>query len=229
MSLDKYLEGLSEQDSVKEKNAFITSSQSDVLLEKFEEWMLIAINTRGRVEREGKRIEFIQLLKYSSKDVGEFSLRVGKIKDQYYHMLGGERNRFLYDLINCSEENVFTIIPKDFRLNGISAERNKKITIIGNSGQMTGCGNKGLVVVKGNCSDQAGFSMLGGELLIEGNSGVSTGQMMSSGKIVVLGNTERNLGISSYAGEIHVNGEIKEISDDCKAKIYHKGKLIWPE
>ena len=71
-------------------------------------------------------------------------------------------------------------------------------------------GNENIRVI-GNVGDHAGYNKRSGRMIIEGDTG--------------------GLGNRMTGGEIHVSGEIeslgKIISD--KARIYHKGKLIWPE
>ncbi len=88
----------------------------------------------------------------------------------------------------------------------------------------------GKIILDGNVKNDTGRDMTGGEILITGSVDVSIGMYMKKGKITVNGNANYHLGLDAEGGEIYIGGEIKEkIRDHCKAKIYHKGELVWPK
>lgn len=65
-------------------------------------------------------------------------------------------------------------------------------------------------------------------LIVNGDLGVYTGLCMKQGQLIINGNTGYYLGFMACGGEIYVNGEIEKISANCKAKIYQRGKQVWP-
>ncbi len=65
-------------------------------------------------------------------------------------------------------------------------------------------------------------------LVVKGNAGFATGTRMEKGIIKIMGDAGKYIGGASEGGKIHVSGRIRSIGQDCEAKIYRKGKLIWP-
>ncbi len=70
---------------------------------------------------------------------------------------------------------------------------------------------------------------------IKGNLGSYAFDRMSKGKVLIDGNVRSDFSGTLRGGVLEVNGEIednhffKPLLDDRKSRIYHKGKLIWPE
>ncbi len=101
------------------------------------------------------------------------------------------------------------------------------ITIHGNAGDWTGDSmQSGSIIVDGNAGKYTGDFMQSGSITIHGNAGEYTGHSMKDGSIIVDGNAGSFTGDYSKGGEIKVNGEIKGISNNAKAAIFCKGKMV---
>ena len=85
------------------------------------------------------------------------------------------------------------------------------------------CGN---LIIKGSVGNDTGNHMQSGSITICGNAGICTGCSMKGGSIIVDGNAGSFTGDYSESGEIKVNGEIKGISNNAKAAIFCKGKMV---
>ena len=68
--------------------------------------------------------------------------------------------------------------------------------------------------------------MKGGKIVVEGDGGCCVGTDMKSGEIHVIGNAGIDIGRDSLGGQIYVWGEYETIGENCRAEIYHKGKLV---
>ncbi len=66
-------------------------------------------------------------------------------------------------------------------------------------------------------------------LTIIGDVGDFAGIDMTAGTMLIMGGAGDFLGRFAENGEIHVEGELKRISSDCRAKLYHKGEQVWPK
>jgi len=79
--------------------------------------------------------------------------------------------------------------------------------------------------------DGLGAYLKQGSLNITGNTNWFTGYGMEGGKIFINGDVVGcSLGLFAEDGIIHVNGKIEHFAEgNCNAKIYRKGKEIWPD
>lgn len=83
---------------------------------------------------------------------------------------------------------------------------------------------KGTLVVDADVGNNAGFGMLGGNLLIWGNADDSTGCNMQGGEMEIEGSSGNNTGTNMEGGIIRVSGLIKTV-----APTYNKGLIIQGE
>ncbi len=158
-------------------------------------------------------VEFI----YSAENIRDFSIELKKYEDiskytgkfLFYPDVG----LFLSAAVNACKETDFEVITEHL---------SEPLHFLGSR-------NKKNLTVKGNAGENAGEYMEDGVLTIKGNVGDNCGRLMKGGKIVIEGNTGKELGGDSEGGEIHVSGKIEGIDTYCKAKIYRRGKLVWPK
>ncbi|NYZ74440.1 hypothetical protein H0O00_04825 [Candidatus Micrarchaeota archaeon] len=156
-----------------------------------------------------KMLEIAKRLRYSAKDVENFSLAL--VEFQGEKRFSEKAGLFLSALINNSKDTVFVIHTAHFAesINHIGYLNTKNITVEGNAG------------------DYVGGLMTSGTITVEGDAGKKIGWLMKRGIITVKGDAGECVGSGMKDGKIYVNGEIGGISDEIShGKIYHKGELI---
>ncbi len=241
--LEKYLKDLGEQGNQEENKIKIVETPELVkLCAQFGEFLRSKYDT---VKKDEDEIKYnlagvlVREINYTAKDVLSFSIKLKEYenRENFSRVTG----LFLAALTNNSEEENFNIITEhlsnQFTLLGY--ENKKNLTILGDT--WDGVGFKlrnGKITIMGDVGMNSGSDMTGGELIIEGNAGDLIGPDMTGGVIRVKKNAKGWVGALSNGGEIYVDGELEntlrgrlaiEKSGRSKAKIYHKGKQIWPE
>jgi len=80
----------------------------------------------------------------------------------------------------------------------------------------TGLG--GLLIVDGNASARCGISMKGIDIVVKGSIGPMSAFMAQAGNLVVLGDAGEALGDSIYEARLFVRGEVASLGADCIEK-----------
>ncbi len=130
-----------------------------------------------------------------------------------------------------------------------SMNKQARVTILGNAG--VGVAENimsGIVHVKGDASQAAGATGIGGSLIIDGNAGARCGISMKgvdiivkgsighmsafmaqAGSLTVLGDAGDSLGDSIYEAHLYIRGAVSSLGSDCIAKEMrdeHKAELF---
>lgn len=176
-----------------------------------------------------KYYSYISDLKYTAKDIEDFSIMMPIVDDKDFHLNAGI---FLNMLINDCKEKEIILYLYGKELTALGAHNyGKNIILHGNAGYCTGyCMNSGLltingnaktvgnmikdgkIIVKGNTEDWTGCNMDNGEIIIEGNADDYVGERMGNGIITIRGNVGSKLGKEMKNGKIIVYGDAgKEI------------------
>ena len=186
-------------------------------------------------------------LRYSAKDIEEFSLALGGLEGEERFPL--KAGVFLSALINNCHEQVFAVhIAHLAEKPDCMGYRNTKqiivrgdcgnslgyemmggsITVEGNVGHWTGGFMKqGAITVKGNAGHDIGQLMEGGSITIEGDAGQTVGSGMRGGSITVNGDAGSDIGHLMKDGEIRFNGHYGAISEHMQhGRIYHGQELV---
>ncbi len=213
MALNEYLKELEEQKVQEESKIQVVINPNpvlDIIYDRYEQWLGVGVCAGFGHSDEYDATPLIKDLKYSVKDVRAFSFRMNAHEKLDHFDISGY---FLSSLIDNCEGNNFEVITSFLSMNI----------------WYFGCKNFKNSTVIGNLGGGFGYCMRDGVLEIRGNTGTSPGWKMTGGVIKINGNTGPLVGENSEGGEIYVNGRIESISDDCKAKVFHKGVQIWPK
>lgn len=98
-------------------------------------------------------------------------------------------------------------------------------------GELSGVGaylKTGTLIVDGYVNFALGHCMEGGNIIVKNGAGNDVGNGMLGGSIIINGDVGTSTGIFSKGGDIVIYGGIGKIADSCKARIFQKGKKIWP-
>ncbi len=233
MSINDYLGELGEQKFQGE--SIIQIIENPVvrrICEKYECWLKEDKDRIGRDVGHGNEHDYCwDLVKdvfYTVKDVFDFSVMLKKYEKQKGFSFTG---LFLSALINNSEKNDFKIITSHLynKIDLVGFFNKKNLTVIGDVGQKAAWSMKGgEIVITGNTGTHTGMGMKAGKLMVEGSTDYSAGAGMQGGKLIINGSSGDYVGLISRGGEIYIYGEIKGMRANCKAKVYHKGVLVWP-
>jgi len=186
--------------------------------------------------------------RYTSKDVGKFSMALAEFKDE--RDFAEKAGYFLSALVNNCAASEFVIVTShlDRDIHDIGWDNTKDIKICGDVGRNLGMGMKrgriivegnagpcagsfmenGEIVINGDCRLLLGQCMRGGKITVKGNAGDSAGEeMKSSSEIVINGNCGRHLGRKAYGGKITVMGNAgDEVGEGmCYTEIRIEGEI----
>lgn len=174
------------------------------------------------------------------------------------HGLAPDADPFLWQVANPRGRHAIAVgidSPIDVEITGpvgyycASMNKQARVTILGNAGVgvaeniMSGC-----VHVKGDASQAAGATGIGGSLIIDGNAGARCGISMKgvdiivkgsighmsafmaqAGSLTVLGDAGDSLGDSIYEAHLYIRGSVSSLGSDCVAKEMrdeHKAELF---
>ncbi len=228
--LDGYLEGLNEQEVQKEKELVVVkSSILESLGKKFEKFKYNTKNNPSEYVFYMTCLDLIKELNYTAKEIKDFSMVLKKYeKHKFFSIKAG---LFLSALINTSKESGFEIITAHLlKIDYVGYFNQKKLTVFGNLGDYAGMYGKkgGNLIVQGDVGYCTGQWMHDGKIIVKGKAGEGTGNAMYGGKIIVKGSAGTITRYASEGGEIYVEGELEtSVKERGKAKLYHKGELIW--
>ncbi|MBI4919466.1 hypothetical protein HY837_06025 [archaeon] len=200
MELEQYLQEFEEQKVQEEREIVVVRNPTlDLICRRYEQWLDAQLDC-------DEALCLINELKYTAKDIRDFSISLKKYEARKYFYRTG---MFLSALINNCEEEDFEIMAVHLNEgieNICSNLEKKKVKIIGN------------VFV-------AGTNMRSGVLTILGNA-EHAGIHMTGGKLIIMGNLDG--GGPFFGGEIYVKGDLRfEYHKDSKAKVFHGGELIF--
>src|SRR3989338_7101128 len=175
-----------------------------------------AINSEGHE----KYFEFIFKLKYTAKDIEDFSIMMPIIEHKNFKINAGI---YLNMLVNNCKDNEITLYLKDKELDAIGAHNyGKEITIYGNVGYCTGFYMySGLLTINGNVKIICDM-LQGGKIIVNGNTESWTGSKMNNGKIIIEGDAEDYVGERMQNGILIIGGNVK----DRLGKEMKNGKII---
>ncbi len=224
MGINDYLKELDEQKVQEESEIQVVGNSSvELLCKTLERWfeeikrrwplreqyMVDDKYTYDVKKREGERdydycTNLVKGIEYTSKDVGTFSIRLLEYKSNPWFVFSG---MFLSALINNCEEENFEVITRHleggsfYGLYQLCYKNTKNVTILGFGGSSL-------------CEE-----MLSGKVTVNSDVCIDVDEIMN--------------------GEIHAEGKNCSLlgfhpsmfrrSYPCKAKIYHKGVLVWPK
>ena len=174
---------------------------SDILLERF----------KGHLQSPSEDYQpefFSKTLDYDSKDVSEFMLKIPELQ-QFLQDRTGSINKytasklgyFITDLVEHGKDEEY-VIPTghlSFEINDLAYRNSKKLTIVGDAGNLLG------------------REMKSGEIVVTGNAGSHVGAQMESGKITVGGHAGKEVGHKMKGGIIRIKGKAESITP-VKAK-----------
>ncbi|MBU4501181.1 MAG: hypothetical protein KKA79_01200 [Nanoarchaeota archaeon] len=83
---------------------------------------------------------------------------------------------------------------------------------------------KGTLIIDFDVGNNAGFCMLGGNVIVRGNADDSAGCNMTDGELIIEGCLGNNTGTSMEGGIIRVSGNIKSIASNYKNGIIIQGE-----
>ncbi|MFH0860849.1 MAG: hypothetical protein V1921_06575 [Candidatus Altiarchaeota archaeon] len=153
-------------------------------------------------------------------------------------------------LIRKSTSTVFKFKnTQTLNLIGFELEGDKKVTMEGNAGPLSGAHMKdgelhvkgnvgqaaghqlegGMIIIDGNADRDIGWDMMGGVIHVKKNAQKCAGREMKAGLLIVDGNTGEHTGSGMTGGRIEVGGTIEAIGSDAKGEIYNKGEKVWPK
>ncbi len=168
----------------------------------------------------------------SSDDIAKFSLGLKKYDSSVLLFASG---LFLSVLINTSSEKSFEIITSHLntKIICVGYKNEKNVVVVGDLGDLTGSKQiDGTLRVKGCVDGYVGENMRNGQIIVEKNCTGSVGSELEGGEIFINGNVKGAIGSGSKGGKIYVEGKLDDqyfLPSHCKAQIYHKGVLVWPE
>jgi hypothetical protein len=194
-------------------------------------------------------LQIVKNLRYTAKDVENFSLVLAEFQDgEYFSWKAGI---FLSTLINkgkdcdyvirtqhlatppdnlgiCNEKNI--IVDGDVGHNLGYRMESGCITVEGDAESDVGSSMEdGNITIKGNAGLHVGQNMLRGRIIIKGNVGHCVGWQMKGGNITIEGNAGHSIGVEISGGEIYIHGDYMTIPDIFGGgRVYHKGELIRP-
>ncbi len=233
--LNDYLEELSEQEVQDVRQIKVVRNPVlDSICDKFDHSRELDLTPKKAEPLSNYYSSILNSLKetnYSSKDIRDFSIFL-KEYELLSKLHSVKTGLFLSALINASKEENFEIVISHLNdiINHLGFENKKNVIVIGDAGIFFGAQmREGKLIVKGNAKDFSGAGMYAGEIFVEGSLGNFTGTGMRGGKIYIKTTLEGNTGHNSQGGEIHAQEKIKGIDENCKAKIYQKGELVWPK
>jgi glutamate synthase domain-containing protein 3 len=174
------------------------------------------------------------------------------------HGLAKESDPCLWRIANPRGRHAIAVgidSPISVEINGpvgyycASMNKQARVTIAGNAG--VGVAENimsGIVEVKGDASQAAGATGIGGTLIIDGNAGARCGISMKgvdiivkgsighmsafmaqAGSLTVLGDAGDSLGDSIYEAHLYIRGSVSSLGSDCIAKEMrdeHKAELF---
>ena len=173
----------------------------------------------GKARTKAK--ELLSNIRFTAKDIEKFSLALEAFQDE--KNFEWKAGYFLSVLISCCNDNDLTIhtYHLSVRINCPAYRNTKNVTINGDVGIRIGDNmTQGRIIVKGNCGAYLGSNMKGGTVIVEGDVGSWAAVGMKGG--VLHFNGDRT-GFSKLFLRFSKYPQLD------KVKIYHKGKLIWPE
>ncbi len=206
--ISDYLNGL-EEHNVQEENIKLNKNPMiDLLCRNFEEYL--KDNSRFH-DHKNFESSAIKGLKYTSKDVTDFSLMLKQYETE--RNFGCDAGCFLSLLINNSKETNFEIITVHLTkaIDVIGIHNTKNIYVKGNAGSLLGREmSGGTIIVEGCTGRQTGNMLSGGKIMINGNSGELTGEDLRGGEIIVKKNVGSCTGAYMSGGIITVEGSAEE-------------------
>ncbi len=216
--IEQYLQELGEQKVQEELKIVVAENPTvDLLCDKLKEWLqkLEPLRTVSIPRNYSYFRKLFRGLTYSPQDIRGLSLKLGEFEKYEFFCVSG---LFFSYLINKSKDKDFDMmLPKlDKVLEYLGYNNEKNLTIFGDYCARVGQGmKKGKIIVKGHTSHSTGIGMRGGKIIVEGSTGSHTGE-------------------DSTGGKIYINGASREdiqatLSTFSKARIYRKGRLVWPE
>ena len=125
---------------------------------------------RSSIRNYELALDLIENLKYSAKDVEQFSITMTEFQDDRYFPFSA--GLFLSALINNGKDTDYTIYTKHLsvKINDLGHKTNKNITINGDAGDGVGGSMKdGKIIVNGNAGHGVGYCMTGGEIHLNGD------------------------------------------------------------
>ncbi|RTE91261.1 protein glxC [Bradyrhizobium sp. LVM 105] len=94
-----------------------------------------------------------------------------------------------------------------------------EVRVKGDASQAAGAtGVGGLLVIEGNASARCGISMKGIDIVVKGSIGPMSAFMAQAGTLVVFGDAGEALGDSIYEARIFVRGSVASLGADCIEK-----------
>ncbi|MEO0220173.1 MAG: hypothetical protein ABIL89_08575 [candidate division WOR-3 bacterium] len=164
----------------------------------------------------------LKSINYSLKDIEDLCPVIEGDEDKIGIYISAAINKIIKD----GEEVRLNFGNKRIDFIGLYLSKGK-IIVGGGAGDYVGYGMKGgNINMEGGAGNFVGIWMEGGNINIEGGAGDYVGRGMKGGSISIGGNAGKYVGGSSEGGEIWIDGDYKSIGKNCKAKIYHKGKLV---
>jgi glutamate synthase domain-containing protein 3 len=104
-----------------------------------------------------------------------------------------------------------------------------RVHVKGDASQSAGAtGVGGLLVIDGNASARLGISLRGLDIVVKGSIGHMAAFMAQAGNIVVLGDAGEALGDSIYEARLYVRGKVASLGSDCiekEMRAEHKADL----
>jgi formylmethanofuran dehydrogenase subunit C len=158
-------------------------------------------NTRGAMSKA------IKNLRYTAKDVEEFSLVLVEFQDE--EDFTNKAGFFLSDLINNGRDSDYVIHTQNLPLppHYLGFKNCKNITVEGDVGDWVGDRMRnGSIIVKGDAGDRVGDWMKGGSITIEGSAGYGFGFGVTGGRATVEGNAGDGAGEKMEGGSVIVKG-----------------------
>jgi len=194
-------------------------SNVDKLLNAFEKIKDLKVDYFDFYEKASEKLNSIN---YSLKDIEDLCPVIEGDEDKIGIYISAAINKIIKD----GEEVRLNFGNRKINFLGMYLSRGKVI-VEGDAGYYVGYEmDGGNINVEGGASYYVGREMKGGSIYIKGNAGDDVGEEMKGGTISIGGNAGKCVGDFSEGGEIRIEGNYKSIGENCKAKIYHKGKLI---
>jgi len=134
----------------------------------------------------------VKRIRYSAKDVENFSLAMVEFQDE--EGFSRKAGYFLSALVNNCKDTDYVIHTQHL---------SQKIDCVGYR-------NTKNIIVNGNVNTIFGYEMSGGSITVNGNAGVDAGQRLLGGAIAINGNVDGSLGLGMEHGSITVNGDAKD-------------------
>lgn len=163
-------------------------------------------------------------ISYTAKDVESFSLLLEEFEhEENFYVKAG---MFLSAIINSGKEKSYIIHVENlgFPIDFLGYKNKKEIIVFGDLGNYVAwCVKKGKVIVNGSVGSNLADGGEKGEICVEKDVGLEIGKStLSDSEVKIRIKGEIRDGDGKIVG---ING----ISEECYAKVYHKGKLIWAD